>query len=314
MNKKTFWLWTILVVITLAVVAYFVWQKSHAPAVVFETITVPVKASDTVPPINLNGRSGVIGNITQSTNLDQSNSQVKYPVNADKKILTEEQADALPPKVPVPKLEDSDAVVRSSLLGMMGKKTVLTFLQLDKFIQRVVVTVDSLARNHAARLKWPVNPTAGQFSTLKSEKEGVLVEVINPDNSMRYNPFVEFAELIDTPRAIQLYIWLYPLFQQAYENIGYPGKYFNDRLVEVLDQLLQTPQVTGLIQVNLLEIKGPISTLQPWVHYQFADPNMEELSAGQKMLVRSGPVNHRRLRAKLMEIRQELVKQALAKS
>jgi len=37
------------------------------------------------------------------------------------------------------------------------------------------------------------------------------------------------------------------LFQQSYEDLGYPGQYFNDRLVEVIDDMLKTPDVQGPI-------------------------------------------------------------------
>ena len=40
---------------------------------------------------------------------------------------------------------------------------------------------------------------------------------------------------------------------------------------------------------------------------------MQSLAAGQKMLLRTGPVNHRRLRAKLIEYRGLLTKAALPK-
>jgi len=40
------------------------------------------------------------------------------------------------------------------------------------------------------------------------------------------------------------------------------------------------------------------------------DPDLESLSAGQKILVRVGAVNQRRLKAKLAEFRQELVRRA----
>ena len=38
-----------------------------------------------------------------------------------------------------------------------------------------------------------------------------------------------------------MYKQYYPLFQQAYVDLGYPEGYFNDRLVEVIDHLLATP-------------------------------------------------------------------------
>jgi hypothetical protein len=90
---------------------------------------------------------------------------------------------------------------------------------------------------------------------------------------------------------------VYPLFQQSYEDLGYPGKYFNDRLVQVIDHLLQAPEVTG-----------PIRLVQPKVMFQYADPSLENSSAGQKLLIRMGPANERIIKQKLREFRAEIVK------
>ena len=82
------------------------------------------------------------------------------------------------------------------------------------------------------------------------------------------------------------------LFQQAYEGLGYPSQYFNDRLVEVIDHLLATPDVTG-----------PIQLARPSVMYVYADPALEGLSSGQKTLLRMGPQNAAAIKAKLTELK-----------
>ena len=95
-----------------------------------------------------------------------------------------------------------------------------------------------------------------------------------------------------------VYIQFYPLFQQSYAELGYPSRYFNDRVFEVIDHLLSAPDVTG-----------PIALTQPKVLYEFADPQLQELSAGQKILVRMGPDNEAKVKAKLREIRKLLQRQ-----
>jgi hypothetical protein len=173
----------------------------------------------------------------------------------------------------------------------------------------VVATVDNLAREHAAPRLWPVNPTAGRFSVVRDG----AVQRIGLDNRDRYTPFVLFAERIDAGQAAATYAQLYPLFQQAYEELGYPGRYFNDRLVEVIDHLLQTPEFEQAPEVRLTEVKGPHKAQRPWVRYEYADPALESLSSGQKMLLRMGPVNERRLKIKLREFRKELVSGSLVR-
>ena len=103
---------------------------------------------------------------------------------------------------------------------------------------------------------------------------------------------------------------MYPLLQRAYEELGYPRRYFNDRLVEVIDVLLATPQVNEPVRLRLVEVKGPIASERPWVRYEYADPALESLTAGQKILLRMGPENARRLKAKLAELRGQLARGA----
>jgi hypothetical protein len=86
------------------------------------------------------------------------------------------------------------------------------------------------------------------------------------------------------------------LFQQAYEDLGNPGKSFDTRLVEVIEHLLATPNV-----------RDEIRLVQPSVLYRYADDRLEKLSAGQKLLIRMGPENAAALKAKLREIQAELL-------
>ena len=43
---------------------------------------------------------------------------------------------------------------------------------------------------------------------------------------------------------------------------------------------------------------------RPWVLYEYDDPALQPLSAGQKILVRMGTANERRVKAKLTELRR----------
>jgi len=64
----------------------------------------------------------------------------------------------------------------------------------------------------------------------------------------------------------------------------------------------------GPLVVKLVEVKGPVPSTRPWVRYEFADPALESLSAGQKMLLRTGADNHQRLRAKLVDLRARVAR------
>jgi hypothetical protein len=100
---------------------------------------------------------------------------------------------------------------------------------------------------------------------------------------------------LDMAALAQLYRSYYPLFQRAYEDLGYPHGYFNDRLVAVIDHLLAAP-----------ELSGPLELVRPKVFWEFADPELEARSAGQKFMLRVGPENTALLRVKLRELRAQI--------
>jgi hypothetical protein len=123
--------------------------------------------------------------------------------------------------------------------------------------------------------------------------------VLDPANYRRYARYAEIAERIDAKAVVALYVRLYPLFQQSYRQLGYGDAQFNDRLVQVIDHLLQAPIAPQ-----------PVPLAQESAFYTFADPELEARSAGHKALMRMGPENADRIKAKLRQIRAELVAQA----
>jgi hypothetical protein len=191
-----------------------------------------------------------------------------------------------------PALDDSDVPMRTALLGVLGDKTVSAFLVPKDVIRHAVVTVDNLPRKKVAVELRPVKATPGK--TVVSGSEDSLV--LSSDNFQRYAPLVQAVRAADTKQVARIYFHFYPLFQQAYENLGYPQKYFNDRLIEVIDDMLKAP-----------EVSGPIELVQPRVFYEYKDPDLESRSSGQKLLIRMGPANEAVMKAKLRELRTAIL-------
>lgn len=212
-------------------------------------------------------------------------------------VEQEATAGALPP------LDQADAAVEPELDLLVGSKRVNTLLQSEGFVRRVVATVDNLTREHAASRLWPVQPIAGKFTVAGAPGSERIAE----DNGGRYTLVVLMLEQVDVKRAADVYRRLYPLFQQSYVELGYPGKYFNDRLVAVIDHLLAAPEPAGPVRLHLTEVKGEVPSVRPWVRYEYDDPGLESLSSGQKMMVRVGSVNERRLKTRLRAVRAAVV-------
>ena len=190
--------------------------------------------------------------------------------------------------------------VEQVLAEVFGAKAVRSMFQVQDFPRRFVATVDNLGRAQAPSGLWPLNPVAGRF-TVESRGD---VQALSADNAQRYTPYVLLLENVDMSVLAATYIRLYPLFQQAYEELGYPGRYFNDRLVQVIDQLLATPIRETPLAMHLPTVAGTEKPQRPWVLYEFDDPALQSLSAGQRLLLRMGPVNERRVKARLAEFRR----------
>ena len=219
-------------------------------------------------------------------------SAIRYPIDVAEPAAASPAASAV--KAP--------STLGDALAEVLGERAVLQWLNVDGFAHRVAVTVDNLARPHAPARFWPVHPTPGRFAT---EPRGD-VEAIAGANSKRYAAFVAWVETLNSAQVAALYRRLYPQFQRAYENLGYPGRYFNDRVIAVIDHLIESPRVAEPIEVRLANVKGPIQPTRPWVMVEFADPELEERSSGQKLMLRIGADNARRLKTKLTELRTAL--------
>ena len=193
---------------------------------------------------------------------------------------------------PLPNLASSDAEVQESLVGALGRSLEQVLVPKD-IVRHTVVTIDNLPRKKVAIQLRPLKPASGELTVTPGGEP-----TLSPDNGERYAAFMTVVKSADVAQVVSVYRHFYPLFQQAYVDLGYPDGYFNDRLVEVIDHLLATPDVTG-----------PIKLTQPSVFYQYADPSLEERSAGQKAMIRLGPQNAALVKAKLRELRKEVVKQ-----
>jgi hypothetical protein len=197
----------------------------------------------------------------------------------------------VPPSVdtkPLPTLNESDAPLAEELAGVFGKKSIDQLLVPEQLVRHIVVTVDNLPRSKVAEQMRPVKPTAGETVTVANGDTITL----SADNYARYAAIIKVVQNTDTQQLGALYLRYYPLFQQSYEDLGYPGMYFNDRLVQVIDHLLQTP-----------DLRGPIELKQGKVFYEYADPALESRSAGQKLLMRMGPENAAVIKKKLRELK-----------
>lgn len=195
----------------------------------------------------------------------------------------------------LPALEESDTTLWEALAELLGRKSLAGLLKPEMIVRHIVATVDNLPREVAPSRVMPVLPTPGAFVVNGKGNDAA----IGAGNAARYADRLRVLQAVDARRLVDLYLHFYPLFQKAYAELGYPDRYFNDRLIEALDDLLAAP-----------DVMTPIKLLQPKVLYQYADSALEARSAGQKIMMRIGVGNEGLVKAKLREIRREILRRA----
>jgi hypothetical protein len=260
--------WPLVILVALIVAGVLVWRSTHAPEVVSPPQAAAPQAATPAP----------------------DTAAPKYPIEA---------ASTAPPAPAetLPAVADSDAALQDAMAAVFNGVPLDRIFHLQAIVPRFVATIDNLPRQTVALSKMPVKPIGGSVETTTTTDGHTLLRA---DNAERYTPYLRLMEQASTQKLVQTYVHFYPLFQKAYQDLGYPKAYFNDRLIEVIDHLLAAP-----------DVPAPIALTQPKVLFEFADPSLEQLSAGQKMMIRIGPVNESRVKAKLADIRHALTGQTL---
>lgn len=196
----------------------------------------------------------------------------------------------------LPSLEASDAPVQASISDLIGLEAAKQLLSPENLVRNIVVSIDNLPEQRVAERIRPLQRLSGDFAVSGTEDAPVL----DPANYERYKPVVRTIQSLDTQKLVATYQRYYPLFQESYEGLGHPPKYFNDRVIQVIDHLLETP-----------EVRDPIPLARPSVQYEFANRDLESLSAGQKLLIRMGGENAAAVKQKLKEVRAAIASAGL---
>jgi len=194
--------------------------------------------------------------------------------------------------VALPALDDSDAWFLLAIGDLFGSDTEIVFIR-DALIDRLVATIDSLPRSHTPE---SIRPVTGLGEPFRTETNGNTI-LLGPENFARYDALVGRLAAANPDDIVLTYRRFYPLFQEAYQRLGYPNAYFNDRVVEAIDHLLATP-----------EPYGPVRLTRPNVLFKFADAELEALSSGQKLLLRMGNTHATTIKQTLRDLRVRIAK------
>lgn len=216
------------------------------------------------------------------------------------------EPEPLPGEPALPSLGESDDAALRSLSSLVDDATpVERYVVEEDVIPRIVATVDALDGRQVPPAIQAVQGPGGEFQATPDEQPDEVIrnEVgdpvpqyqLNPANYQRYAPYVEVLESVDAEALARAYRAYEPLFEEAFDQLGYPDGNFGERLLNIIDDALATP-----------EPERPLQLIKPEAYYLFADEDLETLNAAQKVLLRMGPDNAARVKAKLTEIRAAL--------
>jgi hypothetical protein len=191
-------------------------------------------------------------------------------------------------------LSDSDPIMLEGMRALIGAVAANQYLEPDEIVRRIVTTVDNLPRRHAAKSRLPIRAQIGGFIATSDDEQRAP---LSAENFARYAPYVQLLSALDVRALAQLYAAHSAWFQQAYDELNHAEAppSFQVRLVQAIDTLLATPDPTG-----------PLLIYRPEASYEFADPDFENLPAGEKLLLRMGPANAALVKGKLRELKAAL--------
>jgi Protein of unknown function (DUF3014). len=267
-NRPARWPWLLVAVAVAAAGWYLLRPKPPVQTQVAAPAAMPAAGTE-LPPPPLEDEADPPG--------------VQHPV--------EPPADAADAAIPA--LAESDATVLQELEALAGDPSVLGILLREHVVQRLVVMIDNLTAPHIQASTLALRQVPGQYEVVEGEGATVADSVAN---SARYAPYVAAFAGADAQRVAGAYRRFYPLFQEAYVEIVGPDAYFNDRLVQVIDHLLQAPAPQPEAAL-VRDERG---------RWRYVDPDLESASVGHKALMRLSPEQQAAVKGQLRALRKAL--------
>lgn len=216
------------------------------------------------------------------------------PRRPEPNSVAEEEEPLEPAPAPLPTLADSDPLMREKLSAAGAGPELDEVEAQQNLIQLGSALVDGFSRGLVLYKLLPVKPPAEAFSV---EQEGEQV-FMSPASYRRYDEYAEAIAKLDTAVLVTSFHQMRPLYEQAYGQLGLVPEDFDNAVVRLLDQILETP-----------ELDQPVALTRKSVMYKYADPQLEQLTPMQKQLLRMGPENIRRIKAQAQALRAGLLGQ-----
>lgn len=189
--------------------------------------------------------------------------------------------------VELPGLNMSDAFVLARLGALETGATLMNIVASEELVRKFVVFVDNVAEGNLPQLEYPVNRLPQAMAVRELDENLFEMQTVS---YQRYTPVIDALTAVNPDQAVAIYRMLRPLFQEAYAELGYPNRNFDETVLRAINEV-----------TNARTAEGPFQLIKPKVMYIYADAEIESMSPVEKQLLRMGPQNAEKLKAILAQ-------------
>ncbi len=201
------------------------------------------------------------------------------------------EVEPVPEPEPLPALADSDKYVHQQVTAVADGMEIEPLLIEDNVIRQFVVFVDNLAQGELARKVSPLKSPSTSFTVSDIANK----TYINPDSYHRYDLYADFLASLNDEQLGKTFKEATPLLNEAFAELGYSKTSFNERMQQAIEVMLDAPIIEQPIELDGVS-----------VNYQFVDPKLEALPNAQKLMIRMGPENSRKVKSALRKLQKQL--------
>ncbi len=196
------------------------------------------------------------------------------------------------PQETLPTLDESDPVIKAYFEPLSNDVDYQLLWQANQLLQRWVTVIDGASKGHLVRGVVPLRPPKKAFPVVKKGTQYYLDET----GYRRFDTLVNAITSLDENKLVAGFHKFRPLLEEAYGQLGFDANELDNTLVRMLDRV-----------INASTIEGPIELKASSVNYTFADESLEKLTALEKLLIRMGPENSRKLKTSASSLKSQLL-------